>query len=132
MTSLYDELNSQRKWLAQQPRFDNWSEGCEWLAASCGRWVATYFPRPFGDVSSSEDLQIRCEARLWRTWAHHWREARARLNREVIDGLEVAQSLRRGIRPGTATLMGGDPLRDSVFVEIAPVCAKQAWSYLLR
>lgn len=115
---LFDLIEKCRPWLAIQPRFEaGWSQGCRWVLGVVENWVLTsahdLLPSPV-----EGKLLDRCRVRVWAAWSYHWHEATRTAPDHRVDGVTVADMLRRGERPGCVdSPLGGDPLRDSVFVE---------------
>jgi RNA polymerase sigma factor (sigma-70 family) len=114
---LKNELEAQRRWLADQPPFQrDWDRGCAVIAQSLDNWVAEYAKEITGGGIARKVADRSC-IRVWSTWAHHWEQAKRRSSTGQADGMAVADMVRAGIRPGTRHPMGGNPLRDSVLVE---------------
>lgn len=115
---LFDLIERNRSWLAHQPRFEmGWSLGCQWVLGEMENWVRVagtgLLPAPI-----EGELLDRCRVRVWAAWSYHWHEAAGVSADCRADGAAVADLLHRGVRPGRVTsLLGGDPIRDSVLVE---------------
>lgn len=115
---LLELIERNKSWLAIQPRFEaDWGRGCQWALAEMEGWVravgSDLLPAPV-----EGNLLNRCRVRIWAAWSYHWHEATLSAPDRRADGASVAALLRKGVRPGRVdSSLGGDPIRDSVFVE---------------
>lgn len=114
----FDFLESQRSWLAAQPRMRPWEQGCVALARCLEDWLASYThalgvqPVRQGDRPFDTFVQ-----RLWQCWSFHWQTAVRGVKGGFIDGLAVAEELQAGRGFVGGGDLGGDVLRDVVLAQ---------------
>lgn len=123
-----DWFESERPWLAQQPRMADWKAGSRGLVARLSVWVADYTRRLCAAiVAESDPKQPGYCWRLWRCWAHHWRAAIKEAAGAAVDGETVAAALKAQRTPDGRTL-SGDPLADVVLAEAVTLGDQRAWA----